>query len=314
MSEAWAPCKVILVGEHFVVHGSYSLVLAIDKGCLCKARISDEIVIKSENLNLEVKEKEFIPKVFKPLFEVCKSTLDYLKEKRGVKLVIKTQVNPSSGLGSSASCSVAIVLALAKLFNHELKEEEVFNLAMIGESLAHGGNPSGIDISIAIKGGALLFKKGEKPLKINFKDDFPLIVVYSGIERETGKMIEKVLELKKRIPFTFKALTDASSKMSLLASEALERGDYKLLSSLMNFYQIILDWLGVSTPTLNKLVEEALKVGGSAAKLTGGGGGGSIIILPLEGEEDKIIKHFKELGYEAFKVRPSFSGAFAWKV
>ncbi len=314
-AEAWAPAKVILVGEHFVVHGSYALALAIDRGCYCKALLSDELKIYSENFKVEIKEAYNIPPLLKPSFEVCKATLNYLNERnKKVHLFLNSDVNPAAGLGSSASCSVAIALAIAELFDYKLNEDEIFKLAMIGEKIAHGGNPSGIDLSIAIKGGALLFKKDQKPERVEMKGDFPLIIIYSGLERDTGKMIGKVAEFKERVPKSFEALTKASSNLSQLAAKCLEERNLELLASIMNFHHIALNWIGVSLPILNEIVEESLKAGALAAKLTGGGGGGSVIALSSKGKEGEIVKRLKAKGYEAFQIKPSLKGAYSWKV
>ncbi|MEE9586153.1 MAG: galactokinase family protein, partial [Nitrososphaerales archaeon] len=108
---ARAPGKIIIVGEHFVVHGSYALAAAIDRSSTVQASLSDRSVIVSRDLGLTAELPMNVPRRLTPLAETLKATLNYLNEKKGVKLEIKSNIPVSAGLGSSAAGSVALVTA-----------------------------------------------------------------------------------------------------------------------------------------------------------------------------------------------------------
>ena len=304
---AKAPGKIIIAGEHFVVHGSFALAAAIDRGVTVHASLSDQSSISSKKLGLTAELPNKIPYKLTPLAKALKATLNYLEENRKVKIEMESDLPFSAGLGSSAAGSIALVAAASSALGHTLKKEEIINLAMVSEKIIHG-NPSGIDPSISTQGGVILFKKGisQRPLKLKTPIDF--IVCFSGSGQSTSKMIRKFSQTKYINPSTFKALTDSSSKLVEIAASALINGDINLLASILNFNHAVLSSLGVSSKRLDVLVESTLKAGCLGAKMTGGGGGGCIIALPRAGEVDDVLKKISKNTIEAWKVSIPMAG------
>ena len=304
---AKAPGKIIIAGEHFVVHGSYALVAAIDRGSTVRASLTDRSLISSKKLGLTAELPDKVPYRLTPLAEALKATLNYLDERRGVKIEMESDLPVSAGLGSSAAGSVALVAAASSALGHTLKKEEITNLAMVSEKIIHG-NPSGIDPAIAAHGGVIMFKKGFSQRPIILKTPLDFIVCFSGSGQSTSKMIRKFAHTKYSIPSTFKALVDSSSKLAETATSALATGDIKLLASIMNFNHTVLSSLGVSSKKLNELVEFTLKAGCLGAKMTGGGGGGCVIALPRVGEAHNVLKKISKNTVEAWKVSIPMTG------
>ena len=299
---AKAPGKIIIAGEHFVVHGSYALVAAIDRGSTVRASLTDRSLISSKKLGLTAELPDKVPYRLTPLAEALKATLNYLDERRGVKIEMESDLPVSAGLGSSAAGSVALVAAASSALGHTLKKEEITNLAMVSEKIIHG-NPSGIDPAIAAHGGVIMFKKGFSQRPIILKTPLDFIICFSGSGQSTSKMIRKFSQAKYSSPSTFKALIDSSSTLVEIAASALATGDIKLLASILNFNHTVLSSLGVSSNSLNKLVESTLKAGCLGAKMTGGGGGGCIIALPGSGETNNILGKISKNVIEAWSVK-----------
>jgi len=299
---AKAPGKIIIAGEHFVVHGSFALAAAIDRGSTVRASLTDRSLISSKKLGLTAELPNKVPYRLAPLAEALKATLNYLEEKRTVKIEIESDIPVSAGLGSSAAGSVALVAAASSALGHTLKKEEITKLAMVSEKIIHG-NPSGIDPAISTHGGVMLFKKdkSQRPIKLEKPIDF--IVYFSGSGQSTSKMIRKFSQAKYSSPSTFKALVDSSSKLVETAASALVAGDINLLASILNFNHTILSSLGVSSNKLNTLVESTLKAGCLGAKMTGGGGGGCIIALPGSGEAHNVLEKISKNATEVWQVR-----------
>ncbi|MCP8304681.1 MAG: hypothetical protein H3Z50_04325, partial [archaeon] len=78
---ARAPGKMIITGEHFVVHSSFALAAAIDKGALVKAEAFEGIEIKSRELGLVASDIK-VPLPLRPTVEAIKATLEFIGEKR----------------------------------------------------------------------------------------------------------------------------------------------------------------------------------------------------------------------------------------
>ena len=216
-----------------------------------------------------------------------------------------------SGLGSSGSVSVALINSASAALGHVLKYDELFKFSMISEKIIHG-NPSGIDITVPIKGGAFLFKKGEDIINVEL-NNLEFIVVLSGIQSDTYSMIKKVHETKNRNPKIFDLLVKSSSLFSQFAASSIKNQNYDSLGSVMNFHQTALNYVGVSNNKLDYLITMLLKYGAQAAKITGSGGGGAIIALAHSKDSNKIINNIKKLGYNAFLVKLPVKGVNLWK-
>jgi len=309
---AKAPGKIIITGEHFVVHGSLALAAAIDKGALVEAEAFEGIEIVSKALGFFSSKKGKVPLSLRPTLEAIKATLEFIGERKGVKVIIDSDLPVSSGLGSSSAVAVATVAATSSALNHELLPEEIVNLAMISERITHG-KPSGIDVNVAVYGGVILFKMGEKPKQIELNKDVEFLVCHSGIERRTSEMVSKFSRMKKSYPSLFTSLVSSSSYFTEMAASALVNKDLTTLGSIMNFFHAVLSNLEMSTRELDYMIERTLEAGCIGAKLTGAGGGGCIIALPKSGEARVVTELLKRKGIDASIVKLPLEGVKVWR-
>ncbi len=309
---AKAPGKIIITGEHFVVHGSLALAAAIDKGSLVEAEAFEGVEIVSKALgSFSSKEGKVLPSL-KPTLEVISATLEYLGEKKGIRVIIDSDLPVSSGLGSSSAVAVAAVAATASALDYELSPEEIANLAMVSERLTHG-KPSGIDVNVAVYGGVILFKMGERPKQIELDGDVEFLVSRCGIERRTCEMVSKFSEMKKLYPNLFASLVSSSNYFTETAARALVNKDLTILGSIMNFFHVVLSKFGVSSRELDHMVERALEAGSTGAKLTGAGGGGCAIALPKLGEARDVAELLKRKGVDVSIVKLPREGVKVWR-
>ncbi|MGI0090492.1 MAG: mevalonate kinase [Nitrososphaerales archaeon] len=291
---ASAPGKIIITGEHFVVHGSYAVAAAINK----RVRVSisemknGESCIVSQNSRSSLKNDDGR---FQAARKVAQEVLERYGKIRegGIELEISSDIPPGSGLGSSAAVSVATAGALLKFLGVDPRNEEIYEISMKGETEIHG-NPSGIDIQAALLGGMVLFSKGAGAKTISLDRGLQLLVVFSGQSRKTSNLIRKVGVRKKQFPAFFECLTEAASCLSLDAVEASIRGDFLRLGTLMNVAQTSLSWIGVSNPVLDEIVELAASHDALGAKITGAGGGGSVVVLPRPESAAALLKRISK--------------------
>jgi len=303
-----APGKIIITGEHFVVHGGFALAAAINKFVKVTAEISPTTKIISKTIS---KSQNNIDNQLKPLYNSITKLTTFLNETKNLKITIDSDIPYMSGLGSSGSVSVALINSASTALGHVLNDDELFKFSMISEKIIHG-NPSGIDITVPIKGGVFLFKKGENIINVEI-NKLEFIVVLSGIQSDTYSMIKKVHETKHRNPKIFELLVKSSSLFSQFAASSINNQNYDSLGSVMNFHQTVLNYVGVSNNKLDYLIVMLLKFGALAAKLTGSGGGGAIIALAPTKYSNKIVNNIKKLGYNAFLVKLPVEGVRLWK-
>src|SRR5438128_3736155 len=137
---AEAPCKAIITGEHFVVHGAWALAAAVERRVRVEASEAEGLVIESDGHRSSDSSKKRLA----PVAKVVAKVSDELRINPRVLIRITSQVPESSGLGSSAATMVAVASALSKLKGMDLGTSETSRYAMAGET-AILGRPLGID-------------------------------------------------------------------------------------------------------------------------------------------------------------------------
>ena len=296
---ASAPGKVIISGEHFVVHGSYAVAAAINRRATVTVRPSaggEPSTISSKGRTAQLDSSDHF---FSAARTVARKTLSYLNSRDHVEISINSDIPPGSGLGSSAAVSSATCAAIAGFLGRDIEKSEIFEIASHGEREVHG-NPSGVDTQTSILGGLILFRKDKGAKEVIPNHPIKLLIAYSGKQRKTADLIVKVRKQRHMHPNFFDHLVKSSSIMSLEVVKSAISCDLPYLGALMNFMQTSLDWIGVSTPSLERLIEDALTVDVYGAKITGAGGGGSIIALPRPERANSLMKKVSSKHPESF--------------
>ena len=294
---ASAPGKVILFGEHFVVHGNPAIVSSIDLRARVYAsrRPGPEVILESG-----AKEN--------PAIEAAKHVLKLAGARLGLSLRIESQIPQSVGLGSSAAVSVASAAATMLLLGRRLNLEKIIEAAHVGERLVHY-TPSGIDTSIAALGGAGIYDRrmGYRRVEIGLHR---LLIVNTGRQRKTGDLVRIVREFREENPEEFSRLSDEAKLIVEEALDALKSEDLERLGELMNRNQRLLRRIGVSSPEIEEAISLCLSAGAYGAKLTGAGGGGCIIAIADYDKLDRIAEDVSGR-FQVFKARLVVDGVRA---
>jgi len=294
--------KVILFGEHFVVHGVPGIVSAIDSSTDAEVKKTDKgLNVKDERKTAKGYSEEKRLQQIESIERMLKA-MD-LDPKTPLDIWIGGTLPGFSGLGASAASSVAIARAINEELNLNLSNERINAIAYEGEK-AYAGNPSGIDNTAATYGGLMWFKKNpasgsDLVEKIHIRKPVEIVIGSTGKVANTKAMVEGVAERKKKDPEKYDPLFKQAESLAIAGRKALEAGDLKKVGDLMNENHRILQEIGVSSKELDLLVEMARKQGAFGAKLTGGGGGGCMIALtPGKEAQGKVASAFKTSGYE----------------
>ena len=299
--------KVILFGEHFVVHGVPGIVSAIDSST------EAEVTKATEGLNIRDERKTAKGYSEEKRLQQIESIERMLKAmnldpKMSLNIWIGGTLPGFSGLGASAASSVAIARAINEELKLNLSNEKINSVAYEGEK-AYAGNPSGIDNTAATYGGLMWFKKnpaGGQDFVERLKIHRPVEIVIgsTGKVANTKAMVEGVAERKKKNPEKYDSLFRQAENLAKIGRKTLEDGDLKKVGELMNENDRILQEIGVSSRELDLLVDIARKQGAFGAKLTGGGGGGCMVALtPGKDLQGKVASAFKTAGYEFLSTK-----------
>jgi mevalonate kinase len=282
-----APGKIILSGEQFVVLGAPAVSMAINLYSNVEIRPSQSVgihVTADIPLGL-VPDADKSPSassnqaILEPLRLAADATLGHLKAKdKRLSVEASCEIPIGAGLGSSASTTVATISAVAKSKRAILDRDDIFQLAFVSENFLHG-KPSGVDQATCTYGGIIQFEKPGRIATIKIKRPPMVLVCDSGVHRSTKALVGSVVKRSRVETERFHAHLEEVSEISSGVVKALRSEDAAELGSLMNRNHELLRQIGVSTPMLDHLVEEAKRVGALGAKLTGAGGGGCVIAL-----------------------------------
>lgn len=305
---ASAPGKVILTGEHFVVHGEPSLVMAVNLRATVEARpMSRGCVIEASDLGITWRGVGEVPRPLMPVKLLIERILEEEASSAGLWIRITSSIPLSAGLGSSAAVAVAAAKSIGAVVGEELTEDEVFELALEAEKLVHV-NPSGVDPLISTIGGVIAYRRGEGYVSIETPVEPMVVVGFTGSRRPTGTMVKKVEKLRRAFPEVMTPLFHAGGHLTIEAAEALREGDLERLGKLLDINHGLLCAIGVSTRKIDKLVYLARRAGALGAKLTGAGGGGCMIALCRYGDVDRVAKAIEQGGGRALKVKMEREG------
>jgi mevalonate kinase len=290
----WGFAKIILLGEHAVVHGHPAIAAAIDRGVRVTVKPGEPGVhLRVPAWDLEVSSSDDHP-VADALRRICAASPALVKPAYHIEA--EATVPAAAGLGSSAALCVAVTRGLLEARGKSWSDDQVANLANAGEHAFHD-TPSGIDAAIAARGGLLWFRRGPRPVSLE-APPVPLVIGLSGEPRSTAAMVARVTAAKKSDPAA-EALLAQLGDAAERGRDALVRGDHGTLATLMNQAHQALAALGVSTDRIDEMRRVALGAGALGVKLTGAGGGGAVIAL-APGNEDAVVAAWSELGCEPF--------------
>ena len=300
--------KVILFGEHFVVHGIPGIVSAIDS--------TADAVVKKSNKKIDVKDERKGSKGYateKKLhqFESINRMIikmNLLPNIGGLNIWLGGSLPSFSGLGASAASSVAIARALAEEFALSVSNQEINEIAFEAEK-AYAGNPSGIDNTAATFGGLLWFEKNlaggpNRIEEISLKEPVEIVIGSTGIVANTKAMVEGVEDRKKIDPQKYDPLFQEAKVLMINARKEIQNFDLLKVGELMNINHRLLRDIGVSCKELDHLVDIARGQGAYGAKLTGGGGGGCMVALtPGKNLQEKVAITLENEGFEVLRTK-----------
>ncbi|TPP67767.1 Mevalonate kinase [Fasciola gigantica] len=212
-----------------------------------------------------------------------------------ITVIVHSEIQIGAGLGSSAAFSVAAATFFELLVgNLPMKLpftlstdqcDRIGQLAHEAEVIVHG-NPSGIDTTISVQGGAIWFKRNAdgspsiEPLSTFPTSHFYLLIVDSQLNRSTKEAVRMVAQSRNRDPAKTERIFESIGKITEEAHHELvgltDLTNMDVIANLIDRNQEALRALGVSSATLDRIAD-LLCIFGLSSKLTGAGIGGCVI-------------------------------------
>ena len=286
-SIASAPGKIILFGEHFVVHGTKAILAAIDKRVTVTSTFTENKTIKvnSQLGTIEVpisSSYEEVKSEFRPFVYLANKIINSEQNVSGLEITIDSDIPIGVGLGSSSACCVAATASISELFN-ELSSEEILKMSIEAEKTIFP-DTSGADCTVCTYGGMIEYPSVEK---IDNTFDLNLLIANSMIPHNTKNSVEKVNKFKESDEERFSQLCDLETKLIDEVITAMKNNDATTFGLKMSENQKYLEEIQISNDTLRDMIS-SLKEISLGTKITGAGDGGCIIALVKDENMDKV--------------------------
>lgn len=310
ITEASAPGKIILFGEHAVVYGQPAIAAPLSH-LRAWARVSDApqagVYIAAPDVGEEhwlhdSDENDALAAAIRIVQQAAR-----LPALPPLHIHVHSDIPIAGGLGSGAATAAALIRALARhLQLPELEDDERIAALTYEVEKIHHGTPSGIDNTVVSFEKPVYFMRRQPHNHIEpfaVARSLTLLVADTGQRSSTRAVVGDVRRRWQEDARRFDALFAACGDVVRRARAALQEGDLQTLGALMNENHRLLRQMTVSNARLDRLVQVARDAGALGAKLSGAGRGGNLIALVEPASLHTISRSLLAAG--AHHVRPT---------
>ena len=297
MTQATAPGKIILFGEHAVVYGRPAIAVPMSQvraTAVVEAGDQPGIRLIAPDLDKDMMLSDTDAE--DPIAAVIEQVRQAanLQQLPNLKVIVTSQIPIASGLGSGAAITAAVIRALVQFMDlPSLQNNEAVSSLTYEVEKLHHGTPSGIDNTVVSYERPVYFVRQQPKNRVDpfaVAQPITFLVADTGVRSSTKVAVGDVRKAWEADPLTFNQLFDGCGRITDAAKVAIEQGETEKIGQLMLENHAILQKMTVSSPELDHLVDHALQAGALGAKLSGAGRGGNMIALVTDDLETAVTE------------------------
>ncbi len=302
MIVARAPLRVSLGGggtdlpSYYREHGGFVLSAAIDK----YVYIALNRPSADDRIHLKYSISEEVDRVDEIRHDLVRPALNLLGIRSNVEIASMADVPAGTGLGSSSTYLVALLLALHEVKRERIAPVQLAELAFhIEEELA--GHPVGKqDHYLSALGGIVCLDIGrdgtvdaaplELPRAVLEELGAQMLLFFTGTSRSANEILEQQKRDTSALNGEVVDSLHRTKSMGLEIRDALVRGDLAAFGGLLHEH-----WENkkrrsakISASTFDRWYDVARDAGATGGKLVGAGGGGFLMVLCENGSKADV--------------------------
>jgi D-glycero-alpha-D-manno-heptose-7-phosphate kinase len=289
--------------------------------CVIETRSDRQIVLTSKDQEIQETFEDLADLVRgKSRLTLVRELLIFFQPHRGLSIETSSQVPAGAGLGGSSALNIALCGGLARVTGKHVTRTQILEIAKNVEAIAIRVPTGWQDYFPALYGGANVVHLGPEGVK---REKLPVFVseleerfllCYTGQPRNSAinnwEVMKSHIDGDEQVLRNFDKITTIASQMR----EALLTGDWKDVQELL-----ALEWenrkqnfKGISTPTIDSMIEQTRGKGTVAAKVCGAGGGGCVVFMVEPGTKPAVAEALTEMGGEMVDFAVSRTGLEVW--
>ncbi len=312
--EARAPVRVDLAGGTvdiwplYLFHpGALTVNIAIRcyASCVVETRADRRIVFISQDQRIrETFESLTGLALGKSALPLLRELLLFFEPRRGLTVKTSSQAPAGAGLGGSSALNIALCGALARVTGKRSTRTQLLEIAKNVEAIVIRVPTGWQDYFPALYGGANAVhlqrdgvKRERLPLSLA-EVEKRFVLCYTGHPRNSAinnwEVMKSHIDGDERVRRNFNQIVTIAGQMR----EALLANDWDDVAELL-----ALEWenrrqnfKGISTPKIDRMIEQTRRVGTRAAKVCGAGGGGCVVFLVEPGSKPAVERLLTRLG------------------
>ena len=301
-----SPGKIVLCGEHSVLHGSPVISMAINRRMFVKiSQIKEKKVsIKSEFGTFFLKETEDLRHKYKNteknvnIPDWGKSIVFLLQKIKhpGLKIEIISEIG-NYGFGSSGAIFSCLCCGLLLLNNQKLSKSQLFKKTLnlyFEYNKNNSFKPSGVDLATSILGGIICyFPNKKKAIDLNNKifKNYNFFAIWTGHKTST-ETAKHIADSVKNSNYIYAKIGKIVTEIFQILKEKKAPKNISFMFDKLLENQTFLEQLNLADNDTKNIIKQCNKQN-VVAKISGSGLGDCVIAICKKGQKFNIKKYKK---------------------